>query len=47
MLGHDRKVVITNDETTSFEGASDADQSSGRVNQIRAEIEKSDSDYDR
>jgi chaperonin GroEL len=47
LLGHARKVVITKDETTIVEGAGDADQIAGRVNQIRAEIEKSDSDYDR
>ena len=47
LLGHARKVVITKDETTIVEGAGDADQINGRVNQIRAEIEKSDSDYDR
>ena len=45
--GKARKVVITKDETTIVEGAGDADQIAGRVNQIRAEIEKSDSDYDR
>jgi chaperonin GroEL len=47
LLGHARKVVVTKDETTIVEGAGDADQIQGRVNQIRAEIEKSDSDYDR
>ena len=47
LLGQARKVVITKDETTIVEGAGDADQIDGRVNQIRAEIEKSDSDYDR
>ncbi len=47
MLGSARKVVVTKDETTMVEGAGDADQIQGRVNQIRAEIEKSDSDYDR
>ncbi|MCW2614532.1 MAG: chaperonin GroEL, partial [Frankiales bacterium] len=47
LLGGARKVVITKDETTIVEGAGDADQIAGRVNQIRAEIEKSDSDYDR
>ena len=47
MLGRARKVVITKDETTIVDGAGDADQIAGRVNQIRAEIEKSDSDYDR
>jgi chaperonin GroEL len=47
LLGRARKVVVTKDETTIVEGAGDADQIAGRVNQIRAEIDKSDSDYDR
>ncbi|WP_028849629.1 chaperonin GroEL [Thermocrispum municipale] len=47
LLGKARKAVITKDETTIVEGAGDADQIQGRVNQIRAEIENSDSDYDR
>ncbi len=47
LLGTARKVQVTKDETTIVEGAGDADQISGRVNQIRAEIDKSDSDYDR
>jgi chaperonin GroEL len=47
LLGSARKMVITKDETTIVEGGGDADQIAGRVNQIRAEIEKSDSDYDR
>jgi chaperonin GroEL len=47
LLGQARKVVITKDETTIVEGAGDQGQIEGRVNQIRAEIEKSDSDYDR
>ncbi|WP_435770977.1 chaperonin GroEL [Nocardioides sp. SYSU DS0651] len=47
LLGQARKVVVTKDETTIVEGAGDAAQIEGRVNQIRAEIEKSDSDYDR
>jgi len=47
LLGRARKVVITKDETTIVDGAGDADRIQGRVNQIRAEIEKSDSDYDR
>ncbi|MFM7500430.1 MAG: chaperonin GroEL [Actinomycetota bacterium] len=47
LLGRARKVVITKDETTIVEGAGDSEQIKGRVNQIRAEIEKSDSDYDR
>jgi chaperonin GroEL len=47
LLGQARKVVITKDETTIVEGAGYSAQIEGRVNQIRAEIEKSDSDYDR
>ncbi|MGH3713402.1 MAG: chaperonin GroEL [Micromonosporaceae bacterium] len=47
LLGSARKVVITKDETTIVDGAGDADQIAGRVNQIKGEIEKSDSDYDR
>ncbi|GGK29475.1 60 kDa chaperonin 2 [Pilimelia terevasa] len=47
MLGRARKVVITKDETTIVDGAGDAEQIQGRVNQIRAEIDNSDSDYDR
>ncbi|MFD6895811.1 chaperonin GroEL [Rhodococcus sp. NPDC060086] len=47
LLGQARKVVVTKDETTIVEGAGDPDAIAGRVNQIRAEIEASDSDYDR
>ncbi|OPC82438.1 chaperonin GroL [Embleya scabrispora] len=47
LLGRARKVVVTKDETTIVDGAGDSDQVAGRVNQIRAEIENSDSDYDR
>jgi chaperonin GroEL len=47
LLGRARKVVVTKDETTIVDGAGDADQIAGRVNQIRAEIERTDSDYDR
>jgi chaperonin GroEL len=47
LLGRARKVVVTKDETTIVDGSGDADEIQGRVNQIRAEIEKSDSDYDR
>jgi len=47
LLGKARKIVITKDETTIVEGGGDDEQIKGRVNQIRAEIEKSDSDYDR
>ena len=47
LLGRARKVVISKDETTIVEGAGDETLIKGRVAQIRAEIEKSDSDYDR
>ncbi len=47
LLGTARKIVITKDETTIVEGGGDQSQIEGRVNQIRAEIENSDSDYDR
>jgi chaperonin GroEL len=47
LLGKARKIVVTKDETTIVEGAGDSDQIAGRVNQIKNEIEKSDSDYDR
>ncbi|GIE97952.1 chaperonin GroEL [Paractinoplanes rishiriensis] len=47
LLGTARKIVITKDETTVVDGGGNAEQIQGRVNQIRAEIEKSDSDYDR
>ncbi|KJY36418.1 chaperonin GroEL, partial [Streptomyces sp. NRRL S-495] len=47
LLGSARKVVITKDETTIVDGGGDSEQVAGRVNQIRAEIENSDSDYDR
>jgi chaperonin GroEL len=47
MLGKARKVVVTKDETTIVEGGGNADEIKGRVNQIKAEIEKTDSDYDR
>jgi chaperonin GroEL len=47
LLGRARKVVVTKDETTIVDGSGDADQIAGRVNQIRSEIERTDSDYDR
>jgi chaperonin GroEL len=47
LVGQARKVVVTKDETTIVDGAGSPEQIQGRVNQIRAEIEKSDSDYDR
>ncbi|MEU1547141.1 MULTISPECIES: chaperonin GroEL [Nocardia] len=47
LLGQARKVVVTKDETTIVEGAGDPEAIKGRVQQIRTEIENSDSDYDR
>ena len=47
LLGRARKVVITKDETTIVEGAGAADDVKGRIAQIKAEIENTDSDYDR
>jgi len=47
LLGQARKVVVTKDDTTIVEGQGDPEQIAGRVSQIRAEIEATDSDYDR
>jgi chaperonin GroEL len=47
MLGRARKVVVTKDETTVVEGAGDQADIAGRINQIKQEIENTDSDYDR
>ena len=47
LLGTARRIVITKDETTIVEGFGDAEAITGRVKQLRAEIEDSDSDYDR
>jgi chaperonin GroEL len=47
LLGSARKVVVTKDDTTIVEGRGKEDEIKGRVNQLKAEIEKTDSDYDR
>ncbi len=47
LLGTAKRVVITKDETTIVEGAGGADDIKGRINQIKAEIDNTDSDYDR
>src|SRR6266545_4794243 len=47
LLGQARKIVVTKDDTTIVEGAGKPEDIKGRVNQIKAEIEKTDSDYDR
>ncbi|HEY6567266.1 MAG TPA: chaperonin GroEL [Actinomycetota bacterium] len=47
LLGTARKVIVTKDETTIVEGAGKDEDVQGRINQIKAEIENTDSDYDR
>jgi chaperonin GroEL len=47
LLGSARKVVVTKDETTIVEGAGTESDIQGRISQIKAEIENTDSDYDR
>ena len=47
LLGRAKKVIITKDETTIVEGAGDEDEIKGRINQIKTEIDNTDSDYDR
>ncbi|MSO78865.1 MAG: chaperonin GroEL [Acidimicrobiia bacterium] len=47
LLGKARKVVVTKDETTIVEGAGSKEEVQGRINQIKAEIDNTDSDYDR
>src|SRR5262249_56360577 len=47
LLGTARRVVVTKDETTIVEGGGSQEAIQGRINQIRSEIENTDSDYDR
>src|SRR2546421_7995242 len=47
LLGSARKIVVTKDEATIVEGGGNPDDIKGRINQIKAEIDKTDSDYDR
>jgi chaperonin GroEL len=47
LLGSARRIDITKDETTIVDGAGRSEDIQGRINQIKAEIEKTDSDYDR
>ena len=47
LMGTARKVMVTKDDTTLVEGGGKEDEIKGRINQIKAEIEKTDSDYDR
>jgi chaperonin GroEL len=46
-LGRARRVVVSKDTTTIIDGAGEKDQIEGRINQIRQEIENTDSDFDR
>jgi chaperonin GroEL len=46
-LGHARRVVVTKDTTTIIDGAGDGEAIKGRINQIKNEIENTDSDFDR
>src|SRR6266576_726028 len=47
LLGRARRVIVTKDDTTIVEGQGDPEKIKGRVGQLKAEIEKTDSDYDR
>ena len=47
VLGKARRIVVTKDETTVVEGGGEHAEVEGRINQIRAEIERTDSDWDR
>jgi len=47
MLGHAKKVTVTKEETTIIEGAGSADAVTGRINQIRQQIDTTDSSYDK
>jgi len=47
LLGQARKIVVTKDETTIVEGAGSANDVAGRIAQIKAEIDNTESDYDR
>jgi chaperonin GroEL len=47
LLGKARKIVVTKDDTTIVEGAGSEDDVQGRINQIKTEIDKTDSDWDR
>jgi chaperonin GroEL len=47
LLGTAKKVIVTKDETTLVEGGGSDDDIKGRINQIKTEIDNTDSDYDR
>jgi len=47
LLGRAKRIIVTKDETTIVDGAGDRADVEGRINQIKAEIENTDSDWDR
>jgi chaperonin GroEL len=47
LLGRAKKVIVTKDDTTIVDGAGSADEIKGRINQIKTEIDNTDSDWDR
>ncbi|MBU3689996.1 MAG: chaperonin GroEL, partial [Actinobacteria bacterium] len=47
LLGRAKRVIVTKDETTIVDGAGDRSDVEGRINQIKTEIENTDSDWDR
>src|SRR6202012_4257258 len=47
LLGRAKRVIITKDETTIVDGGGDKSDVEGRINQIKTEIENTDSDWDR
>jgi len=47
LLGRAKRVIVTKDNTTVVEGSGSSDDVAGRINQIKAEIENTDSDWDR
>ena len=47
LLGRAKRVIITKDETTIVDGGGEKDDVEGRINQIKTEIENTDSDWDR
>jgi chaperonin GroEL len=46
-LGHARRVVVDKDSTTIIDGAGDSEAIKGRIKQLKAEVENTDSDFDR
>jgi chaperonin GroEL len=47
LLGSAKRIIVTKDNTTIVDGGGDSEDVKGRINQIKAEIENTDSDWDR